>query len=619
VRNKLIAVMLGTALVALLVTAIAMTLYEVRNYERMLVGDLRAQADIIGRASAAALSFQDPKAARETLSLLQIRPQVVGAGIYDAQGRLFASYGEPRDPAAGGAPAAGEHYRIEGGRITLTRPIIEKRERIGSVELRARYELYERLAGYLVILALSLFGGLGAALLLSVWLQRAVTAPILRVAGAARDVVERRDYSPRVAKTTEDEIGDLVAAFNAMLTEIGRRTAEIEASHRALEREMGERRLAEDALRAADRRKDEFLATLAHELRNPLAPIQNALHLMRLSERGEDRERSLAIMQRQLGQMVRLIDDLLDVSRITTGKISLRREPLDLREAIQSALETCRPLLVASEHRVATVIPEERLPVLGDRVRLAQVFSNLIHNAAKFTPRGGSIAVRAVRQDASIAVSVQDTGIGIPPDMLAAVFEMFTQADRSLERAHSGLGVGLALAKRLVELHHGTIEAFSEGDNRGTRVVAMLPLAEESALAEQADAGEERTPAGLRILLADDNVDFALTTAELMRTLGNEVRVAHDGAEALDVAAEFRPQVAFIDIGMPKLNGYEVARRMRERPAPGCMLVAVTGWGQDSDRQRSRQAGFDHHLVKPVDLAQVTQILERFRRHAQRA
>ncbi|WKB52468.1 PAS domain S-box protein [Eleftheria terrae] len=359
------------------------------------------------------------------------------------------------------------------------------------------------------------------------------------------------------------------------------------------------------ALREADQRKDEFLATLAHELRNPLAPLRNGLEIMRLA--GTDlqaQERARAVMERQLAQMVRLIDDLLDVSRISRGKIKLRIARVELAAVVRDAVETSRPLIEGAGHTLTIELPQEPLHVDADQTRLAQVFSNLLNNAAKYTEPGGAIGLQVQRLGAEARVCVSDNGVGIGAQMLPRLFEMFSQGDRSIERSQGGLGIGLALVKRLVEMHGGHVEAASAGLGHGSEFCVQLPLARSQPAQPPAPA-EPVNPAecaGRRMLVVDDNKDAALSLAAILQIMGNDARVAHDGVEALGLAASFRPQIILLDIGMPRLNGYETARLMREQPwGRDALLVALTGWGQDEDRRRSREAGFDHHLVKPVE------------------
>jgi PAS domain S-box-containing protein len=375
--------------------------------------------------------------------------------------------------------------------------------------------------------------------------------------------------------------------------------------------DVTERRRLEDHLRklaadlaAADRRKDEFLATLAHELRNPLAPIRNGLQVIRLAPDRAAREQARTLSERQLAQMVRLVDDLLDVSRISTGKLELRRERVPLAAVVAGAVETSRPLIDHLGHALTVTLPDRPVLVDADPTRLAQVFSNLLNNSAKYMDRGGHIRLTAEQQGDDVVVSVKDTGIGIPAGHLPRIFEMFSQVDTSLERSHGGLGIGLTLVKRLVEMHGGRIEARSEGPGRGAEFVVRLPAAPGAPGPQDASgAGEPAAPkSSLRILIVDDNRDAADSLVMLLRLMGNDTRTAYDGQQGVDVAGEFRPEVVLLDIGLPKLNGYEACRRIREQAwGKDAVLIAVTGWGQEEDRRRSREAGFNDHLVKPVD------------------
>ncbi len=373
------------------------------------------------------------------------------------------------------------------------------------------------------------------------------------------------------------------------------------------------RHQTEEELRNADRRKDEFLATLAHELRNPLAPLRNGLEVVKRARTSPEAvDQALAMMERQLGQMVHLIDDLMDMSRITRGKVELRKSRVELARIVHQAVETSRPLMEVRNHDFILNIPPEPIYLDGDVTRLAQVFSNLLNNAARYSERGGTIRLSAVRRDEDVLVSVKDNGVGIPAHMLPKVFDIFTQVDPSLERAQGGLGIGLSLVKKLVEMHGGSVGASSEGHGKGSEFVVTLPMASAPARnAEPADhEGTATKSAKRRILVADDNADSASSLAMLLELLGNEVRTANDGLRAVEIAAAFRPDVALLDIGMPKLNGLEACRRIREQPWGKSMaLVALTGWGQEDDKRQTREAGFDHHIVKPVNAATLDKLL----------
>lgn len=365
--------------------------------------------------------------------------------------------------------------------------------------------------------------------------------------------------------------------------------------------DITERKHAEEALREADRRKDEFLATLAHELRNPLAPIRNAVQIMNLRAPPDPALQSARDMiERQVVQMIRLIDDLLDMSRVTTGKLTLRKERLLLSGIVQDALDTARPHV---GHRLTVALPSEPLSVHGDPVRLTQILVNLLHNACKYTEKGGAIRLTAERDGAQVAVRVKDSGIGIAPEHLPRLFEMFSQVEPARQSAKGGLGIGLALARRLVEKHGGAIAAHSEGIGKGSEFIVRLPVAEAplaaSPGARTKDAG---ALAGQRVLVVDDMEDAAESLATLLRLSGNEVQTAHDGRDALEKARNFRPGIALLDIGMPGMDGYDACRAIRSEPwGKDIIVIALTGWGQEEDRRKSEQAGFDGHLVKPVD------------------
>ena len=378
-------------------------------------------------------------------------------------------------------------------------------------------------------------------------------------------------------------------------------------------RDVTDRQMAEAALRAADRKKDDFIALLAHELRNPLAPVRNGLQVLRLAQDRETRERSQAMMDRQLSHMVRLIDDLLDVSRINRNKMELRRARVPLADVVAHAVEAARPMIEAAGHDLAVALPPEPVVLDADLTRLAQVFANLLTNSAKYTEPGGKIRLAARPDGAAVAVTVRDNGIGIPAAALPNIFDMFSQVDRSVERAAGGLGIGLALVKGLVEMHGGTVTAASGGQGRGSEFTVRLPFvpavtakpAPEVPAVTAATAGPRR-----RILVVDDNRDAAVSMEMMLSLLGHEVALAHDGEEAVERAAALRPEVILMDIGMPRLNGLDATRRIREQPwGRGVTVIALTGWGQDGDRARSKEAGCDGHLVKPVSLPDLQELL----------
>jgi signal transduction histidine kinase/CheY-like chemotaxis protein len=379
--------------------------------------------------------------------------------------------------------------------------------------------------------------------------------------------------------------------------------------------DISERKRAEESLKEADRAKNEFLATLAHELRNPLAPIRAAVKILQLkSEPAPESRSALDVIERQTRQMTRLIDDLLDIARITSNKLELRRAPIELGQVIAAAVETSRPLIEQRGHRLIVKAPAAPIQINGDLVRLAQVVSNLLNNAAKYTERGGRIWLESGRNKGEAVIKIRDTGVGISAEALPRIFEMFTQASRANE-SRSGLGIGLTLVKRLVEMHDGTITAHSDGPGKGSEFIMRVPLAPTTpppanrpAKAKLKSRNARRKP--IRILVVDDNQDSADSLGMLMKLLGNDVRIVNDGLAAVAVANEFEPQVVLLDIGLPTLNGYEAARKFRKQPwGAKAVLVAVTGWGEAVDRQKSKKAGFDHHLVKPVEPDVLTTLL----------
>jgi len=380
--------------------------------------------------------------------------------------------------------------------------------------------------------------------------------------------------------------------------------------------DITEKKRVEEALRDGDRRKDEFLATLAHELRNPLAPICNAVELIQAApENPPAMQAACSVLQRQLAHLVRLIDDLLEISRITRGKLQLRKERVSLETAVISAVESTRPLIDAACHELTISLPSEPLFLDADSTRLAQIFTNLLNNAAKYAEKSGHIWLTAQRDFDNVSVSVRDTGIGIAPEHLSHIFEMFSQVVPAIDRSQGGLGIGLALVRGLVELHGGTIEAHSDGPGQGSEFIVRLPLAKSPFAEPWPNQSKEKAerPSSFsrsRILVVDDNRDTTATLALILERSGHYVHVAHDGLEAVQAAAAFRPDVVLLDIGLPKMNGFEVAKRIRQQRGKGDVaLVAVTGWGQQEDRRRAMEAGFDHHLTKPVEMATLMELL----------
>jgi signal transduction histidine kinase len=428
---------------------------------------------------------------------------------------------------------------------------------------------------------------------------------------------ELLERSIRYAVEAQRKEISLRQAREELQDRVEERSASLETMNAALAAEVAERRRAEQKLRDVDRRKNEFLATLAHELRNPLAPIWHATEILaRVRDGEEDRARAAEarkVIERQVTHLVRLIDDLLDISRIKHGKVGLKPERVSLASVVESALEAARPLFVSRRHALDVTLPEAPVLLHGDPVRLAQILTNLLSNAARYTEPGGSVRVEATREDDAVIVRVVDSGIGISAAELSGIFEMFSQAAAADAVGYGGLGIGLALAKQLAELHGGSLSAASEGPGRGSAFTLRLPLEAGAAASAEVRPPVRPAPAApRRILIVDDNVDAARTLADLLELDGHETHVAHDGPASVEAALRLKPDAAIVDIGLPGFSGLEVARRLRQEPSlAGLFLVALSGWVQPEDVARSRKAGFNHHLAKPVNVTTLERLLAR--------
>jgi signal transduction histidine kinase/CheY-like chemotaxis protein len=433
--------------------------------------------------------------------------------------------------------------------------------------------------------------------------------------GVARQIVHRRDYSLRASKTTDDEIGLAVLAFNGMLDEVEARARVSEVANAALQLEVQVRQAAEAALREADRRKDEFLATLAHELRNPLAPIRHAVKVLESQAANEQQHLwGRSVIGRQVERMALLLDDLLDVSRITRGRLNLKVDVVELRSVVDAALEVARPLIDVKRQQLILALPGQRLIVSCDPLRLSQSLSNLLTNAAKYTDEGGCITLTIELSTSELKLAVKDTGIGIDPQAIPGLFEIFYQVDSATDRAEGGLGIGLALVKGLVALHGGRVEVTSAGVGLGSEFTIYLPrslVAIDSEIPPTCAASDRNSgSADWKVLLADDNRDAADSLAMILQFAGYAVKVVYTGTEAFTMAEKWRPDVVVLDIGMPDMTGHEVARAIRGTDWGRTMyLIAITGWGQVEDKERARAAGFDEHLTKPVAPEKVEDLL----------
>jgi signal transduction histidine kinase len=451
--------------------------------------------------------------------------------------------------------------------------------------------------------------------------ERTKSVPIIFLTAGSADQQRRfRGYEAGamdfLQKPIEPDIlrskADVFFELHRRRQELARQRDELKAATEENARLLEESRRYAEALKEADQRKDEFLATLAHELRNPLAPIRNGLEILRRNPTGETADNVRDMMDRQLAHMVRLIDDLLDMSRVSKGKIELRKEKTSLQSIIQSSLETSRPHIEEGRHELILDMPDEPIWVDADITRLGQVVGNLLNNAAKYTPEGGKIRLLARAENDRAIVKVIDNGVGIPDHMRAKIFELFTQVKSSLEQSQGGLGIGLALVRHLVGMHGGTVHVESAGQNQGSTFTIHLPLADPIELSEQKQIsnGENGEIKDLRILVVDDNVASAKTTGWMLELIGCQASLAHDGPQALDVATTLQPDVILLDIGLPGMNGYEVCRELRRNSLfENTLIIAQTGWGQKRDREMAREAGFNHHLVKPLNIDDISALL----------
>ena len=732
ISGRMMLVVLLTTALALLLAGAGLLITDLRDSRQTWAEDIATEADILALSVAPALSFDDRPAAARSLNALQAKPSIAIAALYSPRGDIYTYYARFEDSAPPTQlPGMGIKAQVHGDRVELLRPVVQGGETLGTIYLQARYDTTQRIKAYARVVAAVFVLSLLVALLVSVQFQRVITEPLESIASAARQVVGRRDYSLRATKTTDDELGVVVDAFNEMLDEVQARTRALEDSNAALHaseklyRAIGESiqygvwvcsadgrntyasdsflkltgltqqqcselgwadilhpddrdatiaawaecvrtggnwyrehrvrgtdgryhsilaqgvpirnddgqitrwaginldinrlKLTEEALLDADRRKDEFLATLAHELRNPLAPIRNAVRILEMPASDEQQRRwGRDVIARQVRNMALLLDDLLDVSRITRGKLELKKEYVGLRTVVEVAVETARPLIESKQHSLTVTLPSEELTLEADPLRLSQVLANLLTNAAKYTDPGGRIALVAGLGTDGLTMSVKDSGIGLAAQTIPDLFAMFSQISTAIDRAQGGLGIGLGLVKGLVGLHGGTVEARSEGLGRGSEFLVHLPPSVIGSKSARLEAG--RGPAEVviprplaKVLVADDNREAAESLAALLELSGYRVSAAFNGAQALELAAQERPNVVLLDIGMPGMNGYEVARRIRlEAWGREALLIAITGWGQEEDKLQAQAAGFNAHLTKPVDPRVIERMLIEF-------
>jgi signal transduction histidine kinase/ActR/RegA family two-component response regulator len=598
VRAKLISIVLLTAVLVLCVSGTAMLVHDLSVYRESWAVDVASEANILALSAAPGMAFNDPEAAQRSLNVLRSRPAVLAAALYSTDDHIYAAY-TPTGQLAAPVTVDGipEGLRIAGERVELLQRIDFKGEYLGHLYLRARYDVWGRVRAYAGIFAVITALSVLAALIFSSVLQRLITVPLEEIGDVARRIVNDQDYSLRLEQRTQDEIAIVVQALNTMLDKVEDRTQALEASNAAL--------------RDADRRKDEFLATLAHELRNPLAPIRHAAKILdAMGATDAQRAWGREVIGRQVEHMALLLEDLMDVSRITRGRLELKRDIVSIERIIEAAIETARPLIDARKHTLEVSLPDRPLQLNVDALRMSQVTSNLLTNAAKYTDTGGKIRLSVARDSDGITISVSDTGIGLTESAVSSVFEMFSQVETALERSQGGLGIGLALVRGLVELHGGTVTAESAGLGTGSTFAAKLPLsaiALPSAITTNAAATAPQQPTSRRkVLVADDNEDAARSLAMLLEVAGHGVLTAHSGPQVLRLLETERPEAFILDIGMPGMTGYDLARQIREQPwGTSVLLIALTGWGAPEDRERAHVAGFDLHFTKPVDMAEL--------------
>ena len=626
IRHKLVATTMVACGVVLLLASGGHLTNDYFRARREIAAELTALATLVLGNSQAAIEFRDQPAARETLEALSASEHLRAACLYDAAGRLFAEY-RNREPRACEATVPPDGYRVGVDRLELTSGGDLAGRRFGSLTLRSDVaNLTSRLRQQATVIVALLAIALLVALGLSAWLQRVVSQPVISLSRTAAEVSSRGDYSLRARRTTDDELGALVDAFNRMLERIQTREAELSRTNEELRREIAERRRAEQQRaemlvreREANRIKDEFLATLSHELRTPLNAILGWTKLVRAHAVPADAiDHALEKVERNAHVQSRLVEDLLEISRITTGKLRLEHRPFDLVAVTNTALDSIRATAQARGITIVRDYGAASLPTGGDPDRLQQVIWNLLSNAVKFTPSGGTVTISLSRTGATDRLVVRDTGIGIDESFLPNVFDTFRQADASTTRMHGGLGLGLSIVKRLVELHGGQVEAMSEGKGRGATFTVTLPVAATprpgvDMSASPAASRLARRLAGTNVLVVDDDADTRELLASVLTEAGARVHAAASADEGLSLAVEFRPDAVVSDIGMPGTDGYSLMRQLIAAlgsSAPRAR-VALTAFARSEDEQRALDAGYHRHFGKPFDPIALVEVLER--------
>jgi signal transduction histidine kinase/ActR/RegA family two-component response regulator len=630
-RHKLVVMIMATSTAAVLLISVGYLAGEYIQTRRDLEHELTSQANVVLENSTAALQFRDPETASATLHALAPNRHVRTACLYMKEGSLLAEFRRDQNSLACPASPGEDRLDYDPNRITYVAGAILKNERVGTLYLRSDIEqLTTRLKVQATLVVALLLMTLGVALFLSARLQAIVSEPVVRLARTAREVSLRGDYSVRVERTSDDELGVLIDAFNGMLERIQVRERELSKANEELRREIAERRRAEQERaellvreREANRLKDEFLATLSHELRTPLNAILGWTKLLRANavpQAGLDR--ALEKVERNAQVQARLVEDLLEVSRITSGKLRLDLKPVDLVTLVNTAVDSIRPTAEARGVAVERRLDAFSLPTVGDPDRLQQVIWNLLSNAVEFTPPRGVVTIEASRQDGSDLLVVSDTGIGIDPAFLPSVFDTFRQADASSTRTQSGLGLGLSIVRHLVEMHGGEVRAESDGLGKGSRFTVRLPVRAQDAAHAVSPGGMETQPpslilteprlAGSSVLVVDDDQDTRELLVSVLEAAGATVLSAGSAAEAFAMCLNAKPDAVVSDVAMPGQDGYSLMREIDlamggEGPR---VRIALTAFAAEKDREKAVAAGYQRHIAKPFDPGGLVAALE---------
>jgi signal transduction histidine kinase/ActR/RegA family two-component response regulator len=626
IRRKLLLLTLAPTVAALLLASAGFLTWDIVAQRREIGNDVIAEAQVLPESLAASITFDRPEEVERTLALLKIRPRVKFACAYALDGTLVESYRRNGEEGCGSAPPAQSSFGW--GTYEVVSAITHETERVGTFYIsRDLRDVHSRLlVGSVIILGLLLLA-VGAAWALARRMQRSVSEPLLGLADTARRISSTRDYSLRAAASTRDEIGVVVHSFNEMLEQIADRTAELSKANAELQHEVEERKRVErdrvialERERDANRLKDEFLATLSHELRTPMNAVLGWARVLRSTAADEPtRERGLESIERNARSQARLIEDLLEISRIVTGKLRLQVREIDLAAIVETAVDIVKPAALAKRLRLDANIETRPALTQGDPDRLQQVIWNLLSNAVKFTPPDGRVSVRLVRKKGYV-LTVQDSGTGIEPKFLPHVFDAFRQADGSATREHGGLGLGLAIARQLVEAHGGTIAARSAGKDEGAAIEVFLPSVVEPPVPARtvSDAGAEAIDssllAGVDVLVVDDDEDARVLLQMTLSDYGATVRTAASTPEALAAIARSVPHVVLSDIGMPHEDGYDLLRQLRARSADrgGTIpAIAVTAYASAADRSSTQAAGYQAHIAKPFEPSDVARLVRR--------